>query len=307
MLTVSGSGAMPREIFYPWDNYTAQITAVVIEPGVRSVSKAAFRKCTALTAVTLPDGLMEIGDSAFYHCTALRELTLPQSLTTIGESAFEQCALPALVLPDAVTEIGEWAFAECAALREISIGAGLTDLGDGAFMLCETLQGFRVSEENTALCNDGRGVLFLKNTKELYCCPGGLTGSYTVPDGTLNIKGEAFSGCRKLQIVNVPASVEAIGGKAFYNCTVLMAVCFLGNEPICLSKHSPFLRYDPLTGEDVPLSGTIVYHMVDASGWEGETWKGCPLRDWDGVPFCLHEHTRTEKRIRPVLREAMSA
>lgn len=102
-LTISGEGSMTaysscKQV--PWYPFRSQITAIVVEEGVASISDYAFFDCTAVTA-ELPATVETIGKQAFgvisavydsegnlMSCGALSEVTLPDSITGIAEDAF---------------------------------------------------------------------------------------------------------------------------------------------------------------------------------------------------------------------------
>lgn len=201
VLTVSGSGAMPYEIFYPWYDVIDQITAVVIEPGVTSVSNSAFLNCTALRRVTLPEGLTRIDKYAFEGCVTLTEIALPDGLTTLGNAAFRDCkALAAVTLPASVTAVGESVFSGCTALAAIGVDAA-----------------------NATYSSDAAGVLYTKDKTRLLAAPGGLTGAYAIAGTATDIDSWAFSGCQRLTAVTVPQGVTALESYTFNECPVLTA------------------------------------------------------------------------------------
>jgi hypothetical protein len=73
------------------------------------------------------------------------------------------------------------------------------------------------------------GVLFNKSQTTLIEYPGGVAGSYTIPNSVTNIGNYAFVGCSSLTGVTIPGSVTGIGGEAFYSCTSLASVSIPGS------------------------------------------------------------------------------
>jgi hypothetical protein len=88
------------------------------------------------------------------------------------------------------------------------------------------------------------GVLFDKAQATLLQFPGGLGGSYTIPN-----------------------SVTSIGNYAFYDCTSLRSAYFLGNAPP--NNGTAFLG-DPAT----------VYYLAGTTGW-GSTFGSRPAVLWN--------------------------
>ena len=79
-LTISGTGRMTdysSNSPAPWADQADQITAVVVEAGV--------------TTVTLADGVEYIETAAFNGCTALSDITIPESVGYIKTGAFKDC------------------------------------------------------------------------------------------------------------------------------------------------------------------------------------------------------------------------
>jgi hypothetical protein len=126
-------------------------------------------------------------------------------------------------VPSSVTNIGWWAFSDCTGLTEVAIPDNVAIIGDYAFSGCAALRDISVAGAN-ANYSSLAGVLFNKDKTVLIRCPGGKTGSYTIPSGVAVIESEAISGCANLSSVTVPASVNNIGGYAFEDCASMTAI-----------------------------------------------------------------------------------
>jgi hypothetical protein len=68
------------------------------------------------------------------------------------------------------------------------------------------------------------GVLFDKSQSTLIAYPGGLGGSYTIPNGVTSIGNGAFEQCYSLTNVTIPNTVTSIGNWAFEECPRLTTV-----------------------------------------------------------------------------------
>lgn len=128
-----------------------------------------------------------------------------------------------------VCRIGECAFAECSSLKEINIPANVSEISSTAFSGCKELNGIWVDEQNEFYSSDDFGVLFDKNQATLIRAPGGLQGSYTIPDGVTWIWGFAFEGCSSLTDVTIPDSVTCIDEWAFIDCSGLTRIAIPGS------------------------------------------------------------------------------
>jgi hypothetical protein len=225
-----------------------------IPAGVASLGEGTFQNCSVLASAALPATLTNVGQNAFYNCAVLSAITVdpqnpsyssvegvlfnktqttlveypggkdgsyivPDGTAEIASNAFANCAgLTSVTLPDSVTNIAEDAFYTCASLTSAAIGSGVTSIGEGAF-------------SGTSLAN------------------------FTLPGQVSSIGEFTFSGCAKLASMTISASVTNIGAYAFYDCTNLSGVWFVGNAPV--ANSSAFLS----------ASNAIVYYLPSATGW----------------------------------------
>ena len=221
----------------------SNLTSIVIPDNVVSIGYDAFRGCTSLTDVTIPDSVTSIGSDAFSGCIGLTSVTIPDSVISIGNWAFGSCtSLTSVTIPDSVTSIGSNAFSGCTGLTSVTIPNSVISIGDGAFYNCTSLTNIEIPDSVTSIgsvafggCNSlmrigvdfnnksylsKDGVLYNKKM-DLLCCPGGKTGSFTIPDNVTSIRDYAFKDCSGLTSVTIPDSVTSIGVAAFGWCTSL--------------------------------------------------------------------------------------
>jgi BspA type Leucine rich repeat region (6 copies) len=267
----------------------SSLTNVMIPDSLTSIGEAAFDSCTHLTNVTIPNSVTSIGDFAFYYCPSLTSVTIPSNVTSIGDSAFADCSgLTNVTIPNSVTSIGDFAFSGCS-LTSITIPNNVTSIGDGAFD-DSGLTNIAVNAANPYYASVG-GVLFDKSLDTLLEFPGGLAGSYAIPNSVTSIGDYAFESCFSLTSVTIPNSVTSMGVAAFNactsltsvtipnsvtsivygafeDCTSLTSVYFTGNAPFP-PNYSTVFYGDPAT----------VYYLPGTTGW-GAFFDGRPTAPW---------------------------
>ena len=240
------------------------LSDVTIPNGVVSIGRQAFQECK-ITDLNIPNSMKEIEFASFLYCSELRHIRIPASVTNIGEGALSGCTSlidfdvdennPAYVavngalfnkdqttllafaagrgivygVPNSVTKIGGRAFERCGNLTNIIIPESVTSItGSLAFASCKSLTEIRVADGNPAY-SSVKGVLFDKNQKTLLACPGGLVGSYIVPNSVNTIGGNAFNGCENLTDVTMLNGVTSIGRDAFSGCSSITKVVIPGS------------------------------------------------------------------------------
>ncbi|MCX6992913.1 MAG: leucine-rich repeat domain-containing protein [Kiritimatiellaeota bacterium] len=304
------------------------LTGVVIPNGVTSIGSEAFYCCTSLASMIIPRDVTSIGDLAFWGCISLAAITMdtgnavyssvdgvlfnkskttllqypggkagsytiPYGVTSIGDLAFASCtSLTSVSIPDDVTSIGSEAFYRCTSLASITIPRGVTSIGDLAFWGCASLAAITVNALNS-IYSSVDGVLFDKSKTMLIQCPGGKTGSYTIPNGVTSIGDSVFSSCTSLTGVSIPDSVIGIGDCTFPECTSLdnvtipSGVTNIGNYAFydCASLKGVYFKGNaPGIGSSV-FDGdnkAVVYYLSGATGW-GTTFGGRPTVLWNAI------------------------
>lgn len=249
---------------------------VVLHDGITAIGGNAFSGCTALQSIVIPDSVVFM--DGFTNCTALKEITLSRNTRYISTACFQGCtSLEEIHLPDSVEEIGNSAFENCTSLRVVSIGPGISEIDHNAFEGCSSLIRIEVSEENPWLCNDAYGVVYSKDRTQLLLLPTGITGEYTVAEGTQTIHPHVGRGCLALTGLVLPDSVTTIGPYAFYGCVALKQLDLGKVQKICSSAFDNCEALEMLT---IPASVTHVEHGA-FSGCEGlraiEFLGDCPL------------------------------
>ncbi|MBR5342838.1 MAG: leucine-rich repeat protein [Oscillospiraceae bacterium] len=155
------------------------------------------------------------------HSDRINRISIGSGVTRIGMRAFLYFTnLESVTMTDGVTSIGSYAFFGCDRLKKLTIPSSVTTIYQYAFSACDALTEIVVDEGNPNFTSKD-GVLFNKNKTALICCPGGKTGSYTIPSGVTRLCDGAFQGCEGLTKITIPVGVIEIGDSAIYGCTGL--------------------------------------------------------------------------------------
>lgn len=185
------------------DNYTfyhSGVTRIRIPDSTTEVGKCAFAGCS-LDNVILGSGLKGIEESVFSGCGNLKQIEIPDNITYISDRAFSYAGLTSVEIPDLVTSIGEEAFYGCGSLKKAVIGNNLAYVAYSAFYSC-------------ALTEIMWGGKIEKIGKSAFAQNKNLT-TVSIPNSVTEIEYGAFAGCENLSDIEIPDSVEAIGGFAF--------------------------------------------------------------------------------------------
>lgn len=279
-LTLQGSGAMSNtDTDMPAETATwkTSVTRVVIETGVLSVGKAAFKDWTALTSVSLPQGLAAVGDNAFNGCSALTQADLPTSVRYIGDYAFAGTKITAANIPNGVLEIDTGAFNGCTALESVEIPGSVLKIGSKAFEGCTAL---KTANGLGTVGNIGTYAFSgCTSLTSIDLCEGATVNPMAFQDCTSLTKvvipphctlannlstssGDAytFKGCTGLTEITLP-QFRSGGYKAFYGCTKVTTVHWGGNEwfpqtwGLDTNKNLTVINDNPISNGDFDATG----------------------------------------------------
>jgi hypothetical protein len=123
-----------------------------------------------------------------------------------------------------VTDIDTDAFYSCESLTSIFIPSTVINISNNALSYCSNLTEIQVSNDSPYYSSNSQGILFNKDKTVLLQAPGGISGSYTIPDGVTGIGDHAFYRCESLVSIEIPNSVQTIERFAFWGCGSLKEI-----------------------------------------------------------------------------------
>jgi len=252
--------------------YTGSGGAVIIPATINglpvtSIGDEAFNGGYLMTSVTIPNSVTNIGQAAFNYCSSLTVIAVDtnnlvyssvngvlcdKNQTTLVE--FPGGRGGSYTIPDSITNIGDYAFKEVA-LTNVTIPDSITSIGYLAFEGYSSLTVIKVSSNNL-FYSSVNGVLFDKSQTTLIQYPGGLGGSYTVPNSVTSIEDWSFAGCFTLTNVTIGNGVTSIGSHAFDSCYGLTSVA-IGNSVTNIGDWA-FAGCNSLTNATIPDSVTSI-------------------------------------------------
>ena len=170
-----------------------------------SRSESPWFNNSTITTVRFTEGITSIGEYAFYNCSALKQVELPASLDSIGAMAFYDCdALTEITIPESITYIKSSAFDK----------SGLTSVVWNA-KNCGDAKYSPFPSELTS-------ITFGSEVKRIpaYLCQYTAVTDVTIPATVESIGDKAFYECKSLNKLTFEASsaLREIGSCAFYNC-----------------------------------------------------------------------------------------
>lgn len=244
--TFSGCSALSK-IYYSGNvNGWVQISGLENLMKYGSQYKSLYINNVLLTEAAF-DSINEIPSYAFYNCSSLRNITIPDSVNDIGEYAFSGCSIENAKIPAVAIErlpknylktveitsgesIESQAFYNCYSLTSITIPNTITSVGEWAFYGCGKLQNIYYKGTIQEWASKIDGIFNLWNTGRNIYVNNELLKDITELDlgNITEIKRDAFTGCSKLQVLQIPKSVKSIGN-AFGGCENLTRVNYEGD------------------------------------------------------------------------------
>jgi len=208
---------------------------------VTTVGQEAFEN-RGLVTVTFPHTIKSVQYNAFYGCNSLTAVYVPDitswcniefpdgwydyranPLSYARNLYINNVLVESIDIPENITSISAYAFYGCENITSANISASVENIGICAFANCPNLTSITVDAGNSYYSSID-GVLYNKDETKLIQSPAGKEGAFVVQDNVTAIEQCAFSACKKLTSIAIPAAVNSIGQRAFEDCYGLTAV-----------------------------------------------------------------------------------
>lgn len=227
----------------PEDSYDSSVIT-----GISKIGDYAFFGCQYLKTIQLSSTITSIGVAAFADCSRLTSIAVEETSTnyaSLDGVLYSRTNASLVAYPAGktelsyntssvagVTKIEDFAFYGCSNITVVQISSEVTDIGAGIFIGCDSLIAITVMEGNVSYASS-EGVLYCLRTGSLVAYPArNPAESYDISSvtGVRNIEDYAFYGSRFLTEVTISNTITSIGKLAFYGCTMLEQVNYIGTE-----------------------------------------------------------------------------
>ncbi len=252
--------SVPNYLFFPKQNYEANITSVIFGKNLKRIGDAAFRSCTGIENIILPEGLTEIGYMAFHYCMGAKTIVIPSTLKVLGNNSFTDCQYLEKIEWNAVSAadlINEnYAFSRAGKKSErleVIIGDTVEYVPSYLFY----------SKQNYE--TNITSVTFGKNLKKIgdaafRSCIG--IENIILPEGLTEIGYMAFHYCLGAKKIVIPSTLEVLGNNSFTDCQALERLEYNAvNVPDLEMSNYVFGRAGRTSGNLEVIFGDKVTHI----------------------------------------------
>gem|GEM_PF-3591586 len=201
-----------------------EVTYIEIPSSVKTIGDYAFSNCKYIKYVSIPNSVTSIGKYAFYNSTNVQSITFDDNskTETIGECAFKNCQnVSNITVPDSVKTIGLGAFSGIISLKTLSlpfVGSSSSKTSYDNTTYFGYIFGKDSYTGGSEAAQYYNWEYFSYSSAQRFYIPDTLK-NVTIRNGT--IWDGAFSGCLKIQSIDLGSGVTEIKDGAFYACAAM--------------------------------------------------------------------------------------
>ncbi len=274
----------------------SDLSEVILPEGLVKIGEKAFWNIPLLQQVTLPSSLLEVGRHAFAYCTGLSRFQGSSSLICDERSLVDANGMLVAVaaggltnytIPLSVSVLGSGVFVGLQDLQSITFTSELQNLYSDSISDCRKLEFFY----GNGATEDHHGLVLFEDYLVLttqvmpreYTVPDNVrrifwsvfmdntsTEHLVIPDAVYYIGNYCFSGMSNLHTLQLPASLQEVGAKAFRYCRSLEHLYMRSSVPPVYPKdtESSYFGHNGLVIH-VPEGADMYYKS--ATGWADYT------------------------------------
>lgn len=203
---------------------------------VVGIGPKAFAGADKLTGVDIPLGVVNIGDFAFESCTSLSKIIFPGNSVKFGQGVFFKCdKIQYVSFGSEWKEVDLKMFRWSDSLTSVNIPAKMEKISNSKSV--KNLEGFAVDVNNSHYASVD-GILYSKNMETLLSCPRAYNEEVVVASGVCSIAKDAFNDCNKVEIVDLPETIEKMSFRTFFRMSALKEIVLRNPNPIATAKTS---------------------------------------------------------------------
>lgn len=197
-------------------NNLKNLSTIVFEEGVTTISSRLCENAIGLKNVSLPSTLRTIESQVFKDCSSLTTLKLPDGLTTINNWAFQNSGIEELIIPESLSTISDNSFQNIDnCKRFIFKNTKVTKVFSSNTLSASKLEYLEFESETT-----NGALTLLINLKTLLLNVHGEAGTILngcpsletliIGEHTTSIAYGTLSTCSKLERFEIPSTLESI-------------------------------------------------------------------------------------------------
>ena len=244
--SISGALVIPDDVTHIWNEafWGTNITSLVLAQGVEVIGDKVFCDCTSLSGtLSLPGVIKYIGGEAFSDCNFIDHLILPNSLEYIGRSAFFNAGefYSDLKIPDKINTIYYGTF-DMTKFNGVLNLNNVTNLDGYNCFLESGFKGDLIFPEGLSVVtkysfrkNNFSRIVFPSTLKIIeeyaFSLSDRISGQVEFPEGFISIGQSAFYGCKNIQSLILPSTLQTIQKQSFYNCSGIHSIICHSTEP----------------------------------------------------------------------------
>ena len=174
-------------------------------------------------------GLTELGKTAYNEGREdFINLVIPKKsnkgnlIYAINQGVFRESKDPKIkkvIIHDKVTSLGNTAFYGCSNLKELTIPISLNASNSNVFSGCTGIEKINITKGNGESIDYETGGIYYYLNLPWYISSQNHDLKITLEEGITKIENYMFYNCKKMQMVQLPTTIQIIGYSAFYGCS----------------------------------------------------------------------------------------